>query len=39
MLREFLVYYAPFIVIIISIAAAFWLALKDEIFNNAKEND
>jgi hypothetical protein len=40
MLREFLVYYAPWIVIITSIAAAFWLALKDDIFlNNAKEND
>ncbi|WP_431731903.1 cytochrome bd oxidase small subunit CydS [Bacillus timonensis] len=37
MLRGFFVYYAPFIVIIASIAAAFWLALKDEIFNN--END
>jgi len=39
MLRGFFVYYAPFIVIITSVAAAFWLALKDEIFNNAKEND
>jgi hypothetical protein len=27
---EFLMFYAPFIVIILSIAAAFWLAGKDE---------
>ena len=28
-MAEFLMFYAPFIVIIVSIAAAFWLAGKD----------
>ncbi|WP_396021341.1 cytochrome bd oxidase small subunit CydS [Cytobacillus firmus] len=30
-MAEFVMFYAPFIVIIASIAAAFWLAGKDEI--------
>lgn len=30
-MNEFLIFYAPFIVIILSIAAAFWLAGKDAV--------
>jgi hypothetical protein len=30
MLIDFLIFYAPFLMVIASIAAAFWMATKDE---------
>ncbi|MGZ4160289.1 MAG: cytochrome bd oxidase small subunit CydS [Neobacillus sp.] len=30
MLTDFLIFYAPFLMVIASIAAAFWMATKDE---------
>ncbi|WP_257985245.1 cytochrome bd oxidase small subunit CydS [Bacillus sp. T33-2] len=38
-IREFLVFYAPFIVIVTSIAVAFWLAQKDDMIRKANEPD
>lgn len=35
MLSEFLIFYAPFIMVIISIVTAFWLAAKDNGVENS----